>query len=251
MEVDGYKKFTKQAKSGIKGEALFELLMTDYALPHRVIGSKDIGIDYFCEWVYGDKPSGILFIAQVKTFADKNIKFTHIPREPLEKPHNQLEEYEISHDSLRIGIETINYWKGLGLPTYLFVMIQRNEGEEINCFYRRYTPQLTAPPHYKESGEYHQGFYKVNKGNTLLAFNDPIKKDDGFARDLFIDHVRCCYAKGLLTYQEPEIMGLNRFEADSIFEDLFEQYKNQICLAYLKIGKYLNHLKKKQTAAHP
>jgi len=74
MASDDYKKYTIQAKRGIKGEAFFELLVSDYSLPHQVVGPKDIGIDYFCEWVYGDRPTGILYAVQVKTFSEEKAK---------------------------------------------------------------------------------------------------------------------------------------------------------------------------------
>jgi hypothetical protein len=69
-----YKKYTIQAKTCVKGEAFFESLLSDYCIPHKVTGTKDIGIDYFCEWVYENKPSGVLFAVQVKTFSEKSAK---------------------------------------------------------------------------------------------------------------------------------------------------------------------------------
>ena len=60
MTDSDYEKYTAQAKAGIKGEAFFEALVSDYSIPHHILGLKDVGIDYLCEWVYGDKPTGIL-----------------------------------------------------------------------------------------------------------------------------------------------------------------------------------------------
>ena len=74
MVDSDYKKYTAQAKAAIKGEAFFETLVSDYSVPHRIKGPKDVGIDYICEWVYGDKPTGILYAVQVKTFSSQNVK---------------------------------------------------------------------------------------------------------------------------------------------------------------------------------
>jgi hypothetical protein len=73
MTDRGYKKYTAQAKAGIKGEAFFEALVSDYSLPHHIVGLKDVGIDYICEWVYGDKPTGLLYAVQVKTLSKQNV----------------------------------------------------------------------------------------------------------------------------------------------------------------------------------
>jgi len=74
MTNSDYKKYTAQAKAAIKGEAFFEALISDYSIPHHVVGLKDVGIDYFCEWVYGDKPTGILYAVQVKTLSKRSVR---------------------------------------------------------------------------------------------------------------------------------------------------------------------------------
>jgi len=244
MANESYKQFTKQAKSGIKGEAFFEMLMTDYALPHRIVGSKDIGIDYFCEWVFGDKPTGILFAVQIKTFTEENVSIKFIE---VNENWNGLEQFTIRHSLLKINDETLQYWKGLGIPIYLFAIVQKNDGEGIDCFYRRYTPLLTSASNSDDSGEYFEGFYKANQGSSLIAFRDKIKRTQGFARDLFIDHVRCSYAKGLVTYMDPESIGLNQFQPNALFADLFEDYEEQIRFAYEKTGNYLEVLRQKKS----
>ena len=45
-------KFTVQAKTCIKGEAFFESLLAEYAIPHHIQGAKDLGADYLCQWSY-------------------------------------------------------------------------------------------------------------------------------------------------------------------------------------------------------
>ena len=47
MSEEEYKKYTLQARRGIKGEAFFEALISDYCIPHQIVGPKDIGIDYY------------------------------------------------------------------------------------------------------------------------------------------------------------------------------------------------------------
>ncbi|MGH8067350.1 MAG: hypothetical protein ACRERE_19385 [Candidatus Entotheonellia bacterium] len=66
IDNESYKRYTIQAKRWIKGEAFFEALISDYSLPHHIVSPKDVGIDYICEWVYGDRPTGILYAVQVK-----------------------------------------------------------------------------------------------------------------------------------------------------------------------------------------
>lgn len=79
MGNNQYKKYTAQAKAGIKGEAFFEALISDYSLPHHIVGSKDLGIDYICEWVYGDKPTGILYAVNGRDKVYQKWSFKSIP----------------------------------------------------------------------------------------------------------------------------------------------------------------------------
>jgi hypothetical protein len=74
---------------------------------------------------------------------------------------------------------------------------------------------------------------------SFHAFKDADKRTQGFARDLFIDHVRCSYAKGSITYLDPASMGLNQFQANSVFGDIFEDYEKQIREAYATTKEFL------------
>jgi hypothetical protein len=116
-----YKKFTIQAKRGIKGEAFFESLVSDYCIPHHITGPKDVGLDYICEWVWGDRPTGRLFAVQVKTFSEENAKPEHVG---FELALNGLETFRIRNEHLKIDDRTLDYWRGLGLPVHLFVVVQ-------------------------------------------------------------------------------------------------------------------------------
>jgi len=235
MNLDDYKRYTIQAKTGIKGEAFFEFLLSDHALPHRIVGSKDIGIDYICEWTYGDKPTGILFAVQVKTFAEQIATPTFVD---IHTTHNGLKRYEIRNSQLRIDRKTLNYWKGLGIPVFLFAVVVKAASQEVDCFYRRYTPLLTTTST-DPCGRYYQSFYQANEGISFHAFKDAGKRTQGFARDLFIDHVRCSYAKGSITYLDPASMGLKQFIAGAVFKDLFREYEDQIRSVFSNTEKYL------------
>ncbi len=206
--------------------------MCDYCLPHQVVGPKDIGIDYICEWVYGDRPTGFLFIVQVKTFSENTAqpKFRKV-----NTGLNSLDEYQISNSNLKVDENTLNYWRGLGLPAYLFAVV---EGKGVlDCYYKRFTPILTGAD-YKP----YTGFFKVNDGDSFIAFKYPDARSEGFARDLFIDHVHWSYHKGAVEYPDPRTIGLNDFKEGGVFVDIFPTYKTQILSVYNKTKQYLEQL---------
>ncbi len=99
-----------------------------------------------CEWSYDDEPSGILFTVQVKTFKAKG---RNKPKSlgHLSPKLNALESFSIDNPNLTIKQPTFDYWKGLGLPTYLFVVVQTGGGrakpDEMAMYYKRFTPVLT------------------------------------------------------------------------------------------------------------
>jgi hypothetical protein len=235
MSEDKYKKYTIQAKRSIKGEAFFESLISDYSIPHSILGPKDIGIDYICEWVYGDKPTGILFAVQVKTLSGENVRIKPLGKENL----NELEKYELINPHLIIDDRTIHYWKGLGMPVYLFAVIQSimktEPNEKLECYYRRFTPVLTT-----QVTQESQKFYKANNGTSFIAFAKQDEQMKGFARDLYIDYMRWSYFKGTITYLNPRSIGLNEFREDNaVFGDLLEEYKEQVCLTFRKTKGFL------------
>lgn len=232
-----YKKYTRQAKSGIKGESFFESLISDYSIPHKISGSKDAGLDFFCEWVADDKPSGILFGVQVKTLSDKRTR----PKPNGISTLNGLEQYKIVSSKLKIDESTLEYWRGLAVPIYLFAILLENESgnDVLNCYYKRFTSVIT-----KQLSQDDEYFYKVNRGsNTFLAFGNIHKRSLGFARDLFIDYIRWNYYKGSITYLNPRTLGLLQFpEEEGIFGELFHDYYQQIIITYNKTTQYLQLL---------
>lgn len=239
MTEDEYKKYTIQARRGIKGEAFFESLTCDHSIPHHVIGPKDLGIDYFCEWTHEDKPTGVLYAVQVKTFSDTTAKPEFVS---LEEGLNYLEKHRIPNSNLRVTGKTLHYWRGLGIPVYLFAVVQAGHGDggyQLDCYYKRFTPILTAddfPPEYDHYG----GFFKVNEDSSFLAFRHP--GAHGFARDLFIDHVRLCYCRGSLAYSDPHSLGLEQFRSEAVFTDLLSSYQERVCATFDRTKTLLEHL---------
>jgi hypothetical protein len=209
-------------------------LISDYSIPHHIVGPKDIGIDYICEWTYGDKPTGVLYAVQVKTFPESNAK----PKLIDEVQLNGLKKYGISNQHLIIDDRTLQYWKGLGIPVYLVAIIQSealSNEQRLNCYYKRFTPVLTGSTEQKKLD-----FSKVNDGTSFIAFAHPTENALGFARDLYIDYMRWSYYKGFITYLPPKTIGLNQFpDEDGVFVDLFKDYKDRVCLTYTKTKSFL------------
>ncbi len=127
------------------------------------------------------------------------------------------------------------------MPVYLFVVVYDNsqgESGRLDCFYKRFTKVLTTAD--TKEKEY---FYKVNKGTTFLAFADQKARKHGFARDLFIDLMRCSYYRGSISYISPRTIGLEQFpEEDAVFGDLVEEYRVNVCRTYAKTKRFLERL---------
>jgi len=224
MADDNYKKYTENARRGIKGEAFFESLIVDHAIPHRIARQNDLGIDFLCEWVYGDRPRGFLFLVQVKCTTSEHIKSEFISQSRL----NGLDIYKLK-GAKKVDERTINYWKGLGLPAFLFIIIENrlNEKSDLECYYKRYTPLLddrSSPD--DEDGT--KSFHRANNGGRFLAFANPESEIGGFARDLIIDYVRLSYSRGHILQLTPEQLGFWPFpnkdnpEAAHFFSDIFK-----------------------------
>lgn len=231
-------KFTVQAKTCIKGEAFFESLIAEYAIPHHIEGAKDLGADYLCEWSYDDEPSGILFTVQVKSF---KVKGRNKPKSlgHLTPKLNALEAFSIDNSNLKIKQPTLDYWKGLGLPTYLFVVVctggEKANSDEIAMYYKRFTAVLTG-----SSRQEDEHYYRVDDGAKFRAFADDEKRTKGFARDLFIDLMRWSYFKGSIAWMNPRKLGLQQFpEEANVFEEFVKTYKKQIGETYSKTKPFL------------
>ncbi len=213
-----HKKYIKEQQLGNKGEAFFENLFSEHALVHKIDRSKDMGLDFLCEWVHGESPSQLMFGVQVKTRSVKGsvrIRGTGVSR------LNALPQYKINV-SLNINRPTLEYWRGFDFPIFLFLICPIKNG--VRVFYKRFTPILHRTA---KEGEEH--FYGVNKGNKLSAFE---KKQDGrsggFCRDLYIDHLRCQHNKGMLTGIDPQDLGLKGYRKGELYSDVLDKYKSKI-----------------------
>jgi len=234
---EDYKHFAETARRAIKGEAFFESLVIEYAIPIQVVGLKDVGIDYICQWVVDDKPTEVLFAAQIKTFSSKTAK-----PERVGKDHNNgLEEYRIPNSNFTLNKKDLTYWQTLGMPVYLFAI--HDAGSKLTCYYKRFSSPLTVGDF---EIDFMAGFYKVSDDNEFLAFADSERKCGGFARDLFIDYIRWIYSKGLLTYPNPRRIGLDQFpegvDKSIVFVDILKPYLSEIRKAYKHTEILLKHL---------
>jgi len=216
-------KYLKSKQIGNKGEAFFENLISEYAIAHKIDSSKDVGLDFLCEWVYGETPTQLLFGVQVKTRTNQKIELVR-ERSNL----NLLREYK---SNFSIKQATLNYWKGFNFPVFLFLI--NKKGEDMNCFYKRYTSIL----HGKQE-ENRESFYEVNDKNDFLAFVHEKNFCGGFCRDLFFDHLRCQHSKGMLSGINPQDLGLSYWKADVLYKGVFDNYKKQIRETFGKYNKF-------------
>jgi hypothetical protein len=239
MNSSNYKHYSPGSRIGIRGEAYFETLISEYCIPHHITGPKDIGLDYICEWVHNDRPSGILFGVQVKTSTKTGVKITP---DNTGLAHNNLPKYTISNIDFKITQADLYYWRGLGIPFYLFVIIEKLNSsgkKKLDCYYKRFTPPLTRERPTIQSMNLNREFYHVNEGDSFIAFNNTKNGEGGFARDLFFDHVRCCYNKGTIALFDPMLLGLKTFPRKAVYSDLFNSYKDQICSVYDATKRFL------------
>ncbi len=237
MTNEGYKQFARTAKKQIEGEAFFETLICACSIPHKVVAPKDLGIDFFCEWAPDNKPTGILFAAQVKASSEEVAEPKQVDRNPA-YDDNELDKFKISNSNLKIDENTLKYWAGLGMPVYLFTVIESTsepEGKKaLTIYYKRYTAYLHEKDK-KEEYDPFDSFYKVSDGAKFLTYKDPLEKKRGFARDLFIDYIRCCYSRGTLPYVNPTEIGVGGYEhykQSRRFDDLLNEYKNKILTTF-------------------
>ncbi len=245
MSADHCKKYSAQAKQCIKGESFFESIISEFAIPHHIVGPKDIGIDYICEWACDDRPSGVLFSVQVKSFSNETVKPQFVQKSRL----NKLDSYRIRNPNFKIDLNTLHYWKGLSMPAYLFAVYTNPDESEIQCFYKRYTPVLTKDDISLDGVDYYEKFYKVNRRAQFLAFASADKRKNGFARDLFIDYMRWNYFKGSITYLNPSYIGLEQFPENNIFPELVREYEDKIKSTYSKLEKYFGSAKNSSKSA--
>ena len=207
-------------RTGNRGEAFLEFIMSKHCLMHKIIGYKDIGIDYICEWLNNDVPSRILFGIQVKTSERNDIKLTS---EGGNRRFNELEKFLIKPLPFRIKPETLAYWEGLEIPLYLFSIIKNNVNN-FDCYYLRLTPILHKTNNDKLEEIKKSVFFKANEKSDFIDLVKKEKMSGGFVRDLFIDSVRCSYQNGNVSYRNPKDFGLDNWPKDKvIFPDVLAE----------------------------
>lgn len=225
MSTHEYKHYTETTRRGIRGEAYFECLIVQNAIPHRIARHNDLGVDFLCEWVVGDQPTGILFAAQVKSTTTETVQSTHQEVSRL----NGLNSYTLA-GAQTIDERTLSYWKGLGLPAFLFVVVEDVISNRLSCYYKRYTPLLDGYADEDDKSPTTK-FYLVNRESSFLAFADTEKGVGGFARDLVIDYARLSYSKGHIVQLTPKKLRFWPFpvqnDADTVkyFGELIERYQ--------------------------
>lgn len=203
---------------GNRGEVFLEFIMSKHCLMNKIVGHRDVGVDYICEWLHGDAPTRILFGIQVKTTERDDIKLTS---KGSNRRMNELTKYEINPSPFDIDPKTFEYWRGLNIPLYLFLVI-KNQEDVFDCYYARLTPTL----HKKgldtselinqiKKGD----FYKANENSQFNAVVPKPTKDGGFIRDLLIDSVRCSYQNGSVACRDPGESGIN-WPKDTIYPDV-------------------------------
>jgi hypothetical protein len=236
-------KVPESFRIGNRGEAYLEFIMSRHCLMHKIAGYKDVGIDYRCEWLVEDSPTRILFGIQVKTSDISNVELKPLGRN---KGLNGLNKFEFAKTipSWKIKPETINYWFGFEIPLYLFFVLRSNSS--FNCYYQRLTPILHKKDKEKAADKIqnYKGneLYKANdEKNEFRAIIDRGAKDGGFARDLFIDSVRCSYYTGSVKYRDAHEFGLKGWEGNYPYVDILGEPD---CPYIEKVGESLVSLKK-------
>jgi hypothetical protein len=228
-------------RTGNRGEAYLEFIMSKYCLMHKIAGYKDVGIDFLCEWLVGDSPTRILFGIQVKTSDRSGAGLKHLG---TNKGLDGLEKFKFTTSpSWEIKQNTINYWFGFEIPLYLFFVVKSDSS--FDCYYQRLTPILHKKDKEKAAGEIqnykNNDLYKANddKGE-FRAIIDRGGKDGGFARDLFFDSVRCSYYTGSVKYRDAREFGLKGWEGDNTYADILGEPDRP----YIeKLGEALTSLK--------
>jgi hypothetical protein len=99
-------KRTKSQRLGESAAELLNLVFTEFCNVIPVPQSRDLGIDFICEMMQGEYPTGKLFNVQCKG----------------------TEEVEFKCDSIQVPIKvkTLNYWLIQRNPTFLVVVDRRN-----------------------------------------------------------------------------------------------------------------------------
>lgn len=216
------------------GEAFVESVLSEYAIVHKIDGSKDVGLDMLCEWVKGEIPTQILFGIQVKT--TRKLLKTRIETNGA----NYLEGYK---KHVFIKETTLDYWKGFDFPVFVFLVVIPENINRI-LYYKRYTPILHEQVEAKK-----EPFYSALKDDKFQAYvpgPERWPKTGGFCRDLFFDCLRCQHNKGLLSGVDPKSLGLEGWSKDVLYEGVYDEYMDKILSTLKEYKKYERFLTTRQ-----
>jgi len=159
----------------------------------------------------------------------------------INKGKNNLEIFEINNSNLKINDSTMEYWRGLAIPVFLFAIAEDLDVKMMTLYYKRYTPILTATSLHSDWLLW--WILQASDGHHFLAYANNEAKSFGFARDLFIDYMRCTILESSISYFSPRTIGLEQFpEEDAFFGELFEDYRENICTMYDKTRTVLERL---------
>lgn len=212
------------------GEAFVESALSEYAIVHKIDGSKDLGLDMLCEWVKDESPTHMLFGIQVKTMR-KLIK-TEIKTNGA----NFLKGYR-KHISIKE--KTLNYWKGFDFPIFVFLVTVSKDMDKA-LYYKRYTPILHEKVKPKD-----EPFYLALSDTKFQAYVPGTKnwpRTGGFCRDLFFDSLRCQHSKGLLSGVDPKSLGLEGWPKKALYRGVYDQYIDKILTTLNEYKKYEKYL---------
>lgn len=229
MAKHSYKQYTANARRGIRGEAFFESLIVEHAIPHQLARQNDLGVDFICEWVDTDTgcPTGILFAVQVKTTTKKQAAPERINSQ---SPLNWLPTFKLKGARKWYDDNTIAYWKSLWLPAYLCVVVEE-AGGPAQCYYKRCTPLLDGHASNDDKEPTRLYYHAEKNGGGFRAFADEASRTGGFARDLIVDYARLHYARGYVVPLDKEKLGVWPFrtvEVGEPFEDSLRWNRQQI-----------------------
>ena len=212
--------YLKSKQKGNAGEALVESALSKYAIVHRIDGSKDVGLDMICEWVFGEKPTQTMFGIQVKTL-EKKLSLIK------DKSNlNWLPEYK---GTVYIKQNTLNYWSGFDFPVFVFLV----DLNKLDIDYKRYASIVHGLVDHKN-----EPFYLVADNQGFKAYVEGDIHTWGFCRDLFFDHLRCQHKKGNLSGVNPRNLGLRGWEQEALYKGVFDQYKKEIRKTYNRYNRF-------------
>jgi hypothetical protein len=138
-------KRTNAQKIGESAADIFSATFTEFCNVVPIPQSRDLGIDFYCELMEGEYPTGLLFNAQCKGKNKIDIKNNFFTKE--------------------IKVTTINYWLKCPLPTILFIY-DRQDKHFYWCFPQEFVSLLS----------------KDWQSQEMISI--PVEKSSKFSRDI-------------------------------------------------------------------